>query len=231
MEDLRLMQAKMRQRELIAEARIARPPQTAPRLKASRLPALRDRFGHRADPSPRFCSCGARTPGPARLKISSRHSGTERRCAGHISDGCCPWLRRGRDDRKEVRDGRPAADAGEDAPARVDRRGADCALDGGSADGASPDCASPAGVERSLRARGPTRLTPRVPRGREPARPAEVISPTRRRLRLPGGVGVFRPSPRSKPSPAAAPWGPGRARRRIAPPASGWQARACPGCC
>lgn len=64
MEDLRLMQAKMRQRELIAEARIARL--TAPRVKASRLPALRDRFGHRADPSRHLCPSGARTPGPAR---------------------------------------------------------------------------------------------------------------------------------------------------------------------
>lgn len=44
MEDLRLVQAKMRQRELIAEARIAR-------LTASRLLSLRDRFEHWADPS------------------------------------------------------------------------------------------------------------------------------------------------------------------------------------
>lgn len=44
MEDLRLMRAKMRQRELIAEARTAR-------LTASRLPSLHDRVGHWADPS------------------------------------------------------------------------------------------------------------------------------------------------------------------------------------
>ncbi len=44
MEDLRLMQAKMRQRELIAEARIAR-------LTASRLLSSRDRFEHSADAS------------------------------------------------------------------------------------------------------------------------------------------------------------------------------------
>lgn len=41
MEDLRLMPAKMRQRELIAEARLAR-------LTTLRPQALRDRFGHGA---------------------------------------------------------------------------------------------------------------------------------------------------------------------------------------
>jgi len=59
MEDVRLMIAKMRQSELISEARIAR-------LTAPRLPALRDRFGQRADPSRHLRPIGARTPRPAR---------------------------------------------------------------------------------------------------------------------------------------------------------------------
>lgn len=64
MEDLRLMQAKMRQQELIAEARIARL--TASRLAAPRPPALRDPFGHWADPSQHLFRSMARTPRPAR---------------------------------------------------------------------------------------------------------------------------------------------------------------------
>ncbi len=59
MEDMRLMVAKMRQSELISEARIAR-------LTAPRLPALRDRFGQLADPSRHLRPFGARTPRPAR---------------------------------------------------------------------------------------------------------------------------------------------------------------------
>lgn len=48
MEDVRLIQAKMRQQELIVEARIARHAalrHQAPRPAAPRPPALNDRFG------------------------------------------------------------------------------------------------------------------------------------------------------------------------------------------
>ena len=59
MEYMRLMRAKIRQSELIAEARSAR-------LTAPRSPAKRDRFGQRTDPSRHLRPFVARTTRPSR---------------------------------------------------------------------------------------------------------------------------------------------------------------------